>query len=147
MFGNAPELQALAEKTHWLKGVLYWQIQADYPQRLWELKKTLKQLEGPIKEVLNRRDIVTKVLETTNAGFLGYDDRIDVLQTRIELLHPGIEPVLKKIGKNLKAIALKALAQHHERLVSYRSQAHYALARIYDQLAQKQSDNRNEVRQ
>ena len=142
--GDAPELQALAEKTHWLKGVLYWQIQADYPQRLWDIKKTLKQLEGPIKEVLTRRDVVAKALESTNAGFLGYDDRIDVLQTRIELLHPRIEPVLKQIGEALKSIALKALAQRHERLVSYRSQAHYALARIYDQLAQKQSDIANE---
>jgi len=146
-YGDAPELEALAEKTRLLKGVLYWQIQADYPQRLWDLKKTLKQLEGPVNEVLKKRDVVARALNTANTGFLGYDDRIDVLQTRIELLHPEIEPVLKQIGEVLKSIALKALAQHHERLVSYRSQAHYALARIYDQLAQKQSDNRNEVRQ
>jgi len=62
-------------------------------------------------------------------------------------LRPRIEPVLKQIGGSLKSIALQALAQRHKRLVSYRSQAHYALARIYDQLAQKQIDGRDEARQ
>lgn len=134
--GDDAQTREMAGKADWLKGVLYWQIQAGYADRLWNVKKTLRDLNDPVAQSRSRQERVAKALDEAEYGFAGYDERIAELQARILKLIPAMHEAQQKTGDSLKRLALEALDQRKERLVSYRNQARYALARNYDQLAQ-----------
>jgi len=132
---DAPRYQVLRDKAAWLRGVLYWQIQADYKARLWTACKQLAGLKRKIVDTVEEQRQLNVALGTVRAGFAGYDTRIDALRARILALLPRIEQARGKTGNGLQQLALAELETRQQRLVSYRSQARYALARSYDQLS------------
>ncbi|MGD8674003.1 MAG: hypothetical protein PVH86_11830, partial [Thiogranum sp.] len=122
-------------KAQWLKGVLYWQLQADYKIRLWDVHKQLAALEPQVAETLDKHRQIDAALDNVKAGFIGYNERIEALRARILALLPRIAAARGQSGQRLQHLALEELETRKQRLVSYRSQARYALARSYDQLA------------
>ncbi len=130
----------LAGRTRWLKGILYWQLQAEYKDRIWKIKKALDGLEQPLEKARLQHAKVEQALQNAEQGFAGYDDRIQELHTRIRALHPQVQLAMQKAGTSLQQMALNELEQRKQRIVSYRNQARYALARNYDSLTQRQGD-------
>ena len=122
-------------KAEWLQGVLYWQIQSDYKSRLWEIEKQLAELQTPVEESVRMHQHVESALGSIQDGFTGYDDRIEALRSRILALLPAIDAARGNASGHLQQLALDELEVRKQRLVSYRNQARYALARSYDQLA------------
>lgn len=127
----------LAARTRWLKGVLYWQLQAQYKDRLWKITKSLKALEQPLENARLQHAKVVQALQNANQGFAGYDKRIEKLQARIHALKPSVQLARQAAGSDLQHMALEELQRRKQRIVSYRNQARYALARNYDQLSQR----------
>jgi predicted negative regulator of RcsB-dependent stress response len=125
----------MQNKASWLQGVLYWNIQADYKARLWEVKKQHAELEPVLAESDGRRENLIHALQTAQAGFSGYDQRIENLRARILALISRVQLERINATTTLQKLALHELETRKERLASYRSQARYALARSYDQLA------------
>ncbi len=134
MPGN-PRQEKMLERAKWLQGVLYWQIQADYKTRLWKIRKQLGALESGVAEATQRHEQVSTALSNVRNGFAGYEQRIEVLRKRIFALQPDIRQARTDASVVLRQLALQELEQRRQRLASYRSQARYALARTYDQLA------------
>ncbi len=132
---NHRQKSALQDKARWLRGILYWQIQADYPARLWEVRKQLQRLQQPVEKLLATHHTIEQALETVPNSFNGYDQRIEALRTRIQSLLPAIQEARNHAGQQIFQLAMQELGARRERLVSYRAQARYALARSYDQLA------------
>lgn len=134
---DEPRYREMAERTEWLQGVLYWQVQADYKQRLWDTKSALKSTGDAIQIAIDNHRRVEQLLDNMRAGFEGYDRRIKKLEQRINDTLQAITAVRSATGKQLRELSLSALEQRRKRLESYRSQARYALARSYDLLAQR----------
>ena len=132
---DEPRFNDMRAKAQWLKGVLYWQLQADYKIRLWDVHKQLAALEPQVAETLDKHRQIDAALDNVKAGFAGYNERIDALRARILALLPRIAAARGQSGQRLQHLALEELETRKQRLVSYRSQARYALARSYDQLA------------
>jgi len=132
-----PQMAQLMEKSRLLKGVLYWQVQSQYAMRLWNIKKALRELEQPIAKAREQQEKATQALRDAEQGFTGYEARIDTLAARLTALIPTARNAQDQTGAALKQLVLEELDQREARLVSYRNQARYALARNYDQLAQK----------
>jgi len=128
---------SLQDKARWLHGVLYWQIQADYPDRLWKVRKQLQQLEQPVEQLLAAHQTIEQAMESVPDSFKGYDQRIEILSQRILSLLPAIQEARSGASQQIYKLAMQALGERRERLISYRAQARYALARSYDQLAEK----------
>ena len=126
---------ALQDKARWLRGVLYWQVQADYPARLWDVRKQLQHLKQPAEQLLATHNNIEQALKTVPDSFNGYDQRIETLRDRIRSLLPSIDEARNNAGQHIYELAMHELGARRERLVSYRAQARYALARSYDQLA------------
>lgn len=125
----------LQERSQWLQGILYWHIQKDYKTRLWNVRKQLAGLEDDIAEATHRHNKVSAALENVKSGFSGYDERINALRQRILELQPKVRLARAGAATEIRKMATNELEQRRQRLVSYRSQARYALARTYDQLA------------
>jgi len=136
----APRHTNMLAKARWLQGILYWQIQADYKTRLWDVEKQLQALEAPVTEATSKHQQVSDALENVQVGFDGYDKRIAAMRKRILALLPGIQTSRDNASDKLQRLALKELETRKQRLASYRIQARYALARSYDQIAQQSGE-------
>jgi uncharacterized membrane-anchored protein YhcB (DUF1043 family) len=99
------------------------------------VRKQLNSVESQLLETLDRHRQVETSLDDIKSGFEGYDRRIEALRTRILELLPRIAAERGQSGQHLQQLALAELEAREQRLMSYRSQARYALARSYDQLA------------
>ncbi len=137
---DEPRYNKMRAKAAWLRGVLYWQIQSDYKARLWEMRKQLAELEPPLQDTVDKHQQINAALESARSGFDGYDQRIEALRARILALLPRIAAARSQKGQGLQRLALEELETRKQRLISYRSQARYALARAYDQLARSAED-------
>lgn len=135
-----PRHTNMLAKARWLQGILYWQIQADYKTRLWEVEKQLQALEAPVTEAASKHQQVSDALENVQVGFDGYDKRIAAMRKRILALLPDIQTSRDNASDQLQRLALKELETRKQRLASYRIQARYALARSYDQIAQQSGE-------
>lgn len=125
----------LQDKARWLRGVLYWQLQADYSTRMRDVRKHLQQTKQPVEDVLARHHRIVQALDSVPDSFSGYDERIEVLRQRIQTLLPGIREARGQASEHIVRLAMRELGARRQRLISYRSQARYALARSYDQIA------------
>ncbi len=125
----------LQDKARWLRGVLYWQIQSDYPARHWNVRKQLQHLKQPVEQMLAANQKIEEALKTVPDSFNGYDQRIEILRQRILSLQPAILAARNAASQQVYDLAMQELGARRERLISYRAQARYALARSYDQLA------------
>ncbi len=132
-----PRYKDMLAKARWLQGVLYWQIQTDYKSRLWDLEKQLQTLETSVDAAVAKHQQVGEALDNVMASFAGYDQRIEAVRERIIKLIERIERSRNDARAVLQRLALDELEARRQRLVSYRSQARYALARSYDQVAQR----------
>ncbi|VAW80597.1 hypothetical protein MNBD_GAMMA13-1677 [hydrothermal vent metagenome] len=132
---DEPRYRSMQAKAEWLQGVLYWQIQSDYKIRLWEIEKLLIELQGTIAETTRMDRQVGTALDSVPSGFAGYDERIKALRSRILTLLPTIAAARGNASGHLQQLALDELEVRKQRLIGYRTQARYALARSYDQLA------------
>lgn len=127
--------QRMLQRAEWLRGVLYWNIQSDYKARLWDAKKQHAELESAVAEASDRQRTLSQALDAAPAGFSGYDQRIETLRKRILALISRVQLERINATTTLQRLALQELQTRKERLASYRSQARYALARSYDELA------------
>ena len=132
---DEPRYNSMRAKAKWLQGVLYWQLQADYKMRLRDVDKRLTELEPKVEDTLHKHQQIDAALNNVKAGFDGYNERIEALRTRILELLPRIAAARGQSSQHLQQLALEELVTRKQRLFSYRSQARYALARSYDQLA------------
>ncbi len=139
-----PRFKKMQDKTRWLQGVLYWQIQSDYKPRLWEAEKQIKELGNLIRETTRNHQQVADALTDVKRGFDGFNTRIETLRRRIVALLPRIDIAQHNASGQLQQMALKELETRRQRLTSYRLQARYALARSYDQVAQQRKDEGEE---
>jgi len=135
-----PRHSNMLARARWLQGILYWQIQANYKTRLWDVEKQLQALEAPVTEASAKHQQVTEALENAQAGFDGYDRRIAAMRKRILALSPRIQTSRDNASDQLQQLALQELETRRQRLESYRIQARYALARSYDQIAQQSGE-------
>ena len=138
---DEPRYKKIAERSKWLKGVLHWNIQDEYKQRLWNATKTLKEVESSSHLAQTRHSDIEQLLAKAHNGFEGYESRIDTLLQRLRSLLPEVLATQTKMRKALKTLALEELAKRESRLQSYQSQARLALARSYDALSRREESS------
>ena len=100
----------------------------------------MQALEAPVTEATSKHQQVSDALENVQVGFDGYDKRIAAMRKRILALLPRIQTSRDNASDQLQKLALSELQTRRQRLASYRTQARYALARSYDQIAQQSGE-------
>jgi hypothetical protein len=129
-------LDQTRDKVRLLKGVLYWQLNDAYKARVWNTKRSLKDLDGALKEMQKRWLQVERARSSLPTDTSAYAARVDALRPRIEGLSLRLADVARAQGEYLADIAIRELETQKERLANYQLQARFALAAIYDQSAE-----------
>jgi hypothetical protein len=130
-----PDLVAMREKHRLMKGVMYWRLSASFKARLWNERRSVKELEAELKETQKRAVLVRQARAgmPTNTGT--YAGRVAAIRARMDQLQERLAGVSAEQNRFLQALAIRELEGQKQRISTYQIQARYELAAIYDRAA------------
>jgi hypothetical protein len=127
-----PEIARLADKVRLLGGTLAWELSSQWPDRLWQAKKALRDGDRGLEEAQAREARLAKAQRDEPLRFERFAKRIDALEAQINLLIPRVASVTKEQQDAVQNIAVAELSGAQQRLAEYQTQARFALAQLYD---------------
>ena len=137
--GNDPARAALRERLRRLDGVLVFELETGYHQRLTEAHRHLRELNADVAALEARYQGFVRVRQAAEHGFAGYADPIAGLRTRSGEALERLAALMARQGHVLEAVASQELLARRERLESYQNQARFAFADSYDRAAKAQA--------
>jgi hypothetical protein len=130
-----PDLAEMREKLHLMKGLMYWRLSASFKARLWNVRRSVKELEADLKETQKRAVLVRQARAgiPTNTG--AYAGRVAAIRARMDQLQQRLSDVSAQQNRFLQVLAIRELEGQKQRISTYQIQARYELAAIYDRAA------------
>jgi len=123
-----------------LKGIVNWNVNAEYSKRLTKLFNEFQQLE----EVIDGMNIVyasfVRTRQAATQSYEGYSIPIRRLRTRLKEYELKVTGIMARQGRMLENMAVNDLDQRRQRLESYQIKARFALAESYDRATKSQQE-------
>jgi len=132
---NDDETNVIREKTRLAKGVLYWRLAESFKARVWNERRTLKDLDQALREAQARWVRVQKARGSMPNNTGVFAARVEALRQRLDAAQVRLAGVAKQQNNLLESLARNELEQQKERISTYQIQARFALASIYDRAA------------
>jgi hypothetical protein len=132
---NDAETNVIREKTRLAKGVLYWRLAESFKARVWNERRTLKDLDQALREAQNRWVRVQKARGSMPDNTGQFAQRVAALRARLDAAQVRLADVARQQNGLLESLARNELTQQKERIGTYQIQARFALAAIYDRAA------------
>jgi hypothetical protein len=129
---NIPEAKEVRDKISLLKGVLQWQLERDFGDRLWQVRRNLRETGESLVETQRARRQIDETMRNEPIKFASFSDRVYGLGPRIETMKADVDATMAAQREYLQSIAVTALHAQKQRLDTYTLQARFALAAIYD---------------
>ena len=129
------ETDVIREKVRLAKGVLYWRLAESFKARVWNERRTLKDLDQALREAQNRWVRVQKARSSTPNNTGEFAARVASLRARLDGAQLRLANVARQQNALLENLARGELEQQKERIGTYQIQARFALAAIYDRAA------------
>jgi hypothetical protein len=129
------ETNAIREKTRLAKGVLYWRLAESFKARVWNERRTLKDLDQALREAQNRWVRVQKARGSMPDNTGQFAERVAALRARLDAAQVRLAGVARQQNGLLESLARSELEEQKERIGTYQIQARFALASIYDRAA------------
>ena len=129
---NIPEAEEVRDKIRLLKGVLQWELERDFGDRLWRIRRNLRQSGEALVATQRSRRQIDETMRLEPLKFEQLSGRVYGLGPRIESTKMRLEDALSKQRVFLQSIAVGELQAQKQRLDVYTVQARFALAAIYD---------------
>lgn len=129
---NIPEAAEVRDKIALLKGVLQWELEREFGDRLWRIRRDLRQAGEALVDAQRSRRQIDETMRTEPLYFEELTTRVYGLDPRIELMKLRVGEAMAKQRAFLQSIAVGELRAQKQRLDIYTVQARFALAAIYD---------------
>jgi hypothetical protein len=129
------DTNVIREKTRLAKGVLYWRLAENFKARVWNERRTLKDLDQSLREAQNRWVRVEKARSSMPNNTGEFAARVAALRARLDGAQVRLAEVARQQNGLLEGLARNELEQQKERIGTYQIQARFALAAIYDRAA------------
>jgi len=129
---NIPEAAEVSDKIALLKGVLQWNLEKSFKERLWRIRRDLRETGEALVETQRARRQIDESMRRQPIEFVEFSDRVNGLDPRIEGMKIRVEDEMSAHRAYLQSIAVGELQAQKERLDVYTIQARFALAAIYD---------------
>jgi len=127
-----PDLAEMREKLRLMKGVMYWRLSSSFKARLWNERRSVKELEAELKETQKRAVLVKQARAGVPANTGAYGGRIAAIRARMDGLQQRLAEVSGQQNRFLQTLAISELEGQKARIATYQLQARYELAAIYD---------------
>lgn len=132
LLGEEPDAAELRDKQRFLKGLLIWDLDQTYKERLWHARRDLRDLEARIRAADRSRVRIERERDAWPAQFAEQTARVDALSGRVAALASTTSAGLARQRRYVQDLAIAELRAQRERLATYTLQARFALATIYD---------------
>jgi hypothetical protein len=136
---SAPENADLRERERVLKGILAWDLDRQFKERAWRERRALRDLDKAIAETGAHIASIRAARTAEPRRFDEFAARIAALAPRITAMQASVGRTLHRQEGVLVALAVQDLDSQKRRLASYRVQARFALATIYDRAGATQA--------
>ncbi len=132
---NNEENAALRERLRLVKGVLYFRLNDTFKARMWQQRRTMKDLDAALREAQTRWIRVERARKSVPTNTGEFATRVAALKERIDALQVRLASVEQKQNTYLADVAVAGLQAQKDRLSTYQVQARFALATMYDRAA------------
>jgi len=139
--GNDPQAAALRERYRLVAGALAWQLDQQYPARLWDTQKTFRGVDTELQAALARDAALAQAQRDEPARFDAFAARIKALDPRLQALIPRVAALSKEQQQAVQELAVAELERQKARLTEYTTQARFAVAQLYDRANQRDADH------
>ena len=129
---DIPEALEVRDKIQLLKGVLQWQLERDFQDRLWRIRRDLNDAGEALVATQRSRRQIDETMRNEPLRFDELSERVYGLGPRIEGMKVRVDDALTEQRAFLQEIAVGELQAQKQRLDIYTVQARFALAAIYD---------------
>jgi hypothetical protein len=129
---SGPDCAAQQARLQHLQGVLTWRLYTEYPERLTQAHKDLRQLNEDVAVLHERYTAYIRARQAAVHSYAGYDQAIQRLRTRVGEALERVNTLLARQGHVIEAVAIDELDTRRQRLEAYQVQARYAVADSYD---------------
>jgi len=129
---DIPEAVEMRDKIQLLKGVLQWQLERDFKDRLWRIRRNLKDAGEALVNAQRSRRQIDETMRNEPLRFAALNERVYGLGPNIDAMKVRVDTALSEQRSFLQAIAVGELQAQKQRLDIYSVQARFALAAIYD---------------
>ncbi|MEX0708536.1 MAG: tetratricopeptide repeat protein [Woeseia sp.] len=129
---DIPEAVDARRRVRLMKGVLIWELDKEFRERLWRVERNLNQTGAALVEAQRARRQIDRSMRTEPGFFRDFGKRIDSLNPRIDSLLARVDDARARQHVYLQNIAIGEMRAQKERLNTYTVQARFALAAIYD---------------
>lgn len=121
-----------------LRGAIAWTLRTEYADRLTQAFDDLAKLDADIRTVQASYTGFVRARQASVHGYVGYDDTIRGLRSRVGVSLEKVEDLQKRQGELIEKVAVAELDARIERLKGYQDQARYDVADSYDRANQAQ---------
>ena len=122
-----------------LRGALTWALETQYPERLTQAHRHLRQLKADVEALTAQYDAFVRARQAALHSYVGYDAPIRGLRTRIGEALERVALLMKRQGHRLESVAIEELVARRTLLESYQNRARFAFADSYDRAAKAQT--------
>ena len=129
-----------AHRIERLNGMVNWQIQTGYDQRLTEAYKHLHELDEYINKLNEVYHSFIRTRQAATQSYEGYEIPIRQLRTRLQAAQLKLDGAMARQGRILETMAINELDRRRQRLEEYQVKARFALAESYDLATRKQQE-------
>jgi tetratricopeptide (TPR) repeat protein len=130
----------LQERLQHLKGVLIYTLRTEYPERLTQAHKDLRELQQHIDVLTAKYADFVRTRQAAVHSYAGYDVPISRLRTRVGSALEQVDMLKARQGALIETVAINELKARVERLEKYQIQARYAVADSYDRATKMQAE-------
>lgn len=137
---DAQAFADLRNKHRLLRGLVTWNLAQEFKPRLHQARQDLKFLDKEVDKAATLHGRLREASAAEPARFTAFRGRIDAQRTRTQTLLDAVQRAATDQEQAIEALALSRLSQQRERLQQYTTRAQFALAQIYDLLAQQNNN-------
>jgi hypothetical protein len=130
-----PDLAEMRDKLRLMKGVMYWRLSESFKARLWNERRSVKELEASLLETQKRAVLVKQARSGVPSNTGEFAGRVAGVRARMDQLQQRLAALSEQQNRYLQALAVEELQRQKQRIETYEVQARFELAAIYDKAA------------
>ncbi len=130
----------LRDRIRRIKGVLHWQIQTEYDQRLTEAHKHLRELNQVVEKLEAQYTSFVRTRQAARQSYQGYEGSIRQQRAHVRRARERVQVLMARQGHMLETMAVNELERRRTRLEEFQVKARFAMADSYDRATKAQAE-------
>jgi hypothetical protein len=133
------DVSQLQDRVRRLRGVLRWDLETQYHERLTRAHEHLRELAQEVEALNAQYASFVRTRQAASHSYAHYGAPIRNLRARVAQAQERLEQTMERQGQVLERVALQELKLRRDRLEAYQNQARFAFADSYDRAAKAQA--------